>query len=85
MSAGAVLALHYTAVSTSVGCPIVVTEGPSQTGKSTYALALLGKVMLATTMEEAIKDTCSITNTSCSPNFDAQIYSKSCLCRNFLY
>ena len=48
MCAGAVLALHYTAVVKSAGCPIVVAEGPSHTGKSTsfsVGLAFLGMVM----------------------------------------
>ena len=38
MSAGAVLALHYPTVA---ACPVVVAEGPSQTGKSTSILVTL--------------------------------------------
>ncbi len=49
MSAGIILALHYLTVVKSTGCPIVVAEGESQTGKSTalkVARALLGKYWL---------------------------------------
>ena len=48
MCVGGILALHSVAVTKSrgcVGCPVVVAEGPSQTGKSTslsVALSLLG-------------------------------------------
>ena len=45
MAAGAILALHYVTIAKTVGCPVVLAAGPSQTGKSTsliVALALLG-------------------------------------------
>lgn len=41
--ASAVLSLHYVALSKKpTGCPIVVAEGMSQTGKSTALLVALG-------------------------------------------
>lgn len=41
--AGAVLSLHYTTISKKpTGCPIVIAEGMSQTGKSTALLIALG-------------------------------------------
>ena len=60
MCAGTVLALHSHTVTKSrgsIGCPVVVAEGKSQTGKSTclsVALALLG-------MFACIDITCSST------------------------
>ncbi len=46
MAAGGILAFHYSMVTKTAGCPIVLAEGLSQTGKSTalkVALALFGK------------------------------------------
>lgn len=42
MMAGAILSLHYVTVTKKSGCPIVVAEGMSQTGKSTALLVSLG-------------------------------------------
>lgn len=45
MIAGAILSLHYVTITKTSGCPIIIAEGMSQTGKSTallVALSLLG-------------------------------------------
>ena len=42
--AGAVVALHYITISKTTGCPIVIAEGMSQTGKSTALLIALGLI-----------------------------------------
>lgn len=43
--AGGVLALHYSTIIESSGCPVIVANGPAQTGKTTaikVALSLMG-------------------------------------------
>ena len=47
MVAGGVMSLHYSAIVQFNGCPIILANGPAQTGKTTairVALSLIGKL-----------------------------------------
>lgn len=46
--AGGVMSLHYSTIIRSNGCPTIIANGPSQTGKSTamnVALSIMGTFM----------------------------------------
>lgn len=40
--AGAVVSFHYSVIAKTTGCPVVIAEGQSQTGKSTALQVALG-------------------------------------------